>query len=186
MEQYFKIGIVTAPFGVKGEMKVYPTTDDPARFKKCKTVYYRRSDSAEALSEMPVFEVESARVHKGMVLLKVKGIETPEDVAKLKKIELYVDREHAVRLKKDEYFVADLMGMEVLTEDGAKLGIVEDVQSTGANDVYLVRLTQGGLLPVPAIKECILEVDPEAGQMKIHVLEGLMDLVQEPKSGSEA
>ncbi len=169
MEQYFKIGIITGAFGVKGEMKVYPTTDDPRRFKKLKSVLLPEKNGFRSL------EVESVRFNKDQVLLKVKGIETPEEVAKYRKMELFVDRDHAVPLGKDEYFVADLLGMHVTSDDGNLSGKIMEVLPTGANDVYQIALEDGRELLLPAIKECVLSVDVEAGEMKIHVLDGLLE-----------
>ena len=87
---------------------------------------------------------------------------------------LYVTRENAVKLKKDEYFIADLIGMTVTEEDGATLGTVSDVLQTGANDVYVVALADGGEVLLPAIKDCILSVDMEKREMQVHVLDGLL------------
>ncbi len=169
MEQYFKIGIITGAFGVKGEMKVFPTTDDPRRFKKLKEVLLSEKAGFRTL------EVESVRFNKDQVLLKVKGIDTPEEVVKYRKMELYVDRAHAVPLGKDEYFVADLIGLHVANEDGSLTGKITEVLPTGANDVYQIALDDGRELLLPAIRECVLSVDIEAGEMKIHVLDGLLD-----------
>ena len=95
---------------------------------------------------------------------------------KLRQCSLYVPRENAVRLNKDEYFIADLMGLKVLDGDkeDEELGVLEDVLETGANDVYVIRLKDGRELLLPAIKQCILEVDVEAGFVRVHVLDGLL------------
>ena len=168
MEDYFKIGIITSSHGVRGEMKVFPTTDDTRRFKKCKEVY------VEEKSGLILYEVESARVSPDKVLLKLKGIDTPEDAVKLRQRGIFVDREHAVKLSEDEYFIADLIGLDVLDENGVELGKITDVLPTGANDVYQIEMKDGRELLLPAIKECILSVDVESGIMKVHVLDGLL------------
>ena len=168
MEDYFKIGIITSSHGVRGEMKVFPTTDDTARFKKCKQVYI------EEKSGLVLHDVESVRVLPDKVLLKLKGIDTPEEAVKLRQRGIFVDREHAVKLSKDEYFIADLIGLSVIDEDGKELGSITDVLPTGANDVYQISMPDGNELLLPAIKECILEVDVEKGFMKVHVLDGLL------------
>ncbi len=168
MEDYFKIGIITSSHGVRGEMKVFPTTDDTRRFKKCKEVY------VEEKSGLVLYEVESARVSPDKVLLKLKGIDTPEDAVKLRQRGIFVDREHAVKLSEDEYFIADLIGLDVLDENGVELGKITDVLPTGANDVYQIEMKDGRELLLPAIKECILSVDVESGIMKVHVLDGLL------------
>ncbi len=169
MEEYLKVGIITASHGVHGEMKVYPTTDDPARFKKCKTLYLLRKGVRE------LKKVASVRFSGEFVLLKLEGIETPEEVHTLRQSELYVDRAHAVPLEEDEYYIADLIGMEVYDESGALLGTLRDVLATGANDVYQIDLTDGRELLLPAIHSCVLEVHPEENRMKVHVLPGLLE-----------
>ncbi|MDE6963015.1 MAG: ribosome maturation factor RimM, partial [Lachnospiraceae bacterium] len=88
---------------------------------------------------------------------------------------LFVTRENAVKLKKGEYFIADLIGVNVVSEDGALKGILKDVMQTGANDVYVIELSDGRELLLPAIKECVLAVDLDENTMKIHVLDGLLD-----------
>ena len=96
------------------------------------------------------------------------------DTEKYKGKSLYVTREHAVKLKKDEYFIADLIDMQVELEDGTAFGVLTDVMQTGANDVYCIRTEEHGEVLIPAIKDCILDVDVEAGKMKIHLLDGLI------------
>ena len=168
MEDYFKIGIITSSHGVRGEMKVYPTTDDARRFKKLKQVF------VETKEGFKVFEVESARV-SDKVLLKLKGIDTPEEVVKYRQRGIFVDRKNAVRLSKDEYFIADLIGIKVICDDGKELGVLKEVMPTGANDVYVVSMDEGKEVLIPAIKDCILDVDVEEGCMKVHLLDGLLD-----------
>lgn len=168
MEDYFKIGIITSSHGVRGEMKVYPTTDDARRFKKLKQVF------VETKEGFKVFEVESARV-SDKVLLKLKGIDTPEEVVKYRQRGIFVDRKNAVRLSKDEYFIADLIGIKVICDDGKELGVLKEVMPTGANDVYVVSMDEGKEVLIPAIKDCILDVEVEEGFMKVHLLDGLLD-----------
>lgn len=132
MEQRLQVGIITASHGLKGEVKVYPTTDDPARFRRLKQVIL---DSGK---ETRTLEIEGVKFFKQLVILKFKGLDDINDVEKFRKASLYVTRDNAVRLKKDEFFIADLIDMTVETEDGAVLGTLRDVITTGANDVYEV------------------------------------------------
>lgn len=174
MEDKFQVGIISSTHGVRGEVKVFPTTDDVKRFKKCKSLLV---DTGKELLE---WEVESVKFFKQFAILKFKGIDSINDIERYKGKSLYVTRENAVRLRKDEYFIADLLGLKVLDEDETPIGILRDVLETGANDVYVIDLDQGnGTQPrellLPAIKECILHVDIEAGYMKVHILEGLLD-----------
>ena len=156
MEDFFQVGIITSTHGLKGEVKVFPTTDDVKRFKRLKEVIL---DTGKERIDL---EVESAKFFKQFVILKFKA-------------SLYVTRKNAVRLNRDEYFVADLIGLKVQDEDGTEIGVLRDVMETGANDVYIIDLNDGRELLLPAIKQCVLEVNVEAGFMKIHILEGLLD-----------
>ena len=120
-------------------------------------------------------EVEGVKFFKNMVILKFKEYNDINQIEKYRKCPLLVTREHAVKLKKNEYFIADLIGVKVLDEQEQELGTLEDVIETGANDVYQIRLKDGRQLLLPAIKECVLDVDVEAGRMKIHILDGLLE-----------
>ena len=132
MEDVFKVGVITSTHGIRGEVKVYPTTDDVNRFKKLKKVIL---DNGKERLDM---EIASVKFFKNMVILKFKGIDNINDVEKYKKAELYVTRENAVKLKKDEYFIADLIGLKVTSDEGEDLGVIDDVRQTGANDVYII------------------------------------------------
>ena len=108
------------------------------------------------------------------MILKFKGIDNINDIEKYKGRSLYVDRKNAIKLRKDEYFVADMIGLQVFTEDGALFGILKDVLETGANDVYIIDTEKHGEVLIPAIKQCILDVDVENQKMVIHLMEGLV------------
>ena len=169
MKEYLKAGTITQPFGIKGEMKVYPHTEDPAHFKKVKSVFIEKVDSYEE------FEIESVRMSLPLVILKFKGIDTPEDIRKYRQKDIYVLRKDASPLKKGEYYFADIIGMKVIDDTGCDRGKITDILQTGANDVYEITSDDGNSFLLPAIKECILNVGVEEGLMKIHILEGLLD-----------
>ncbi|MCR4597892.1 MAG: ribosome maturation factor RimM [Acetatifactor sp.] len=171
METRFQVGVISSPHGVAGEVNVYPTTDDPKRFRRLKEVIMVQGKTEK------VVEIEGVKFFKQMVILKLKGYDDRDSVEKLRTCPLYVPREKAVRLQKDEYFIADLIGIKVLDadKDDAQLGVLEDVLSTGANDVYVVRMADGKEVLIPAIKQCILEVNVEEGFVRVHVLDGLLD-----------
>ena len=169
MNNILQVGAVTSTHGLAGEVKVFPTTDDPKRFKKLKQVLL------DTGKDMLPLGVEHVKFFKNMVILKFKGYDRIEDIMGFKGKNLYVTRENAVRLKKDEYFIADLIGMKVYTEDEAYLGELTEVITTGANDVYTVRMENGKDVLIPAIRQCILDVDVENGVMKVHLLEGLLE-----------
>ena len=170
MEDLLQVGIITSTHGVRGEVKVYPTTDDPRRFRRLKEVVL--DTGREKLN----LEIEGVKFFKQFVILKFKGLDNINDIEKYRQKSLYVTRKNAVRLQRDEYFIADLIGLKVQDEDGKELGTVKDVIETGANDVYEVGMADGKSLLLPAIKQCILNVDVENGTMQVHVLEGLLDL----------
>lgn len=169
MEQMLRVGVITSTHGVRGEVKVFPTTDDAKRFKTLKKVIL---DGREPLE----LSIEQVKFFKNMVILKFKGYDNINDVETWRQRDLLITRDQAVELKEDEYFITDLIGLTVVNEEEAVLGRVKDVLETGANDVYVVELTGGKELLFPAIKDCILNVDLEGGRMKVHVLDGLMDL----------
>lgn len=169
MEDLFQVGVITSTHGVRGEVKVFPTTDDPRRFKRLKEVILENG------KEQILLEIESVKFFKQFVILKFKGIDNINDVEKYRQKSLLVTRKNAVRLSKDEYFIADLMGLKVINEDGTEIGVLENVMETGANDVYEIKMNDGRELLLPAIKQCVLEVDVEAGFIKVHIMDGLLD-----------
>ena len=170
MEQRFQVGVITSTHGERGEVKVFPTTDDPARFKKLKQVIL---DTGKEDMEL---EITGVKFFKNMVILKFKGIDDMDTANKYRQKSLYVTRENAVKLEKNEYFIADLIGLAVSSEEGEDLGFINDVLQTGANDVYVIKKTGEEDLLLPAIKDCVKEVDIEGGKMVVHVLPGLRDL----------
>ena len=170
MEQFLQVGVISSTHGIRGEVKVFPTTDDPERFKTLKHVLLDTGREKKPL------EIQGVKFFKQFVILKFKGLDNINDIEKYRQKSLYVTRKNAVRLQRDEYFIADLIGLKVQDEDGTELGTVKDVIETGANDVYEVEMADGRSLLLPAIKQCILNVDVENGMMQVHVLEGLLDL----------
>lgn len=168
MEDLLQVGIITKTHGLRGEVKVFPTTDDARRFKKLKEVIL------DTGREKITLEIEGVRFFKNLVILKFKGIDNINDIERNTGKSLYVTRENAVKLGKDEYFIADLIGIDVFDEEGRRLGVLKDVIETGANDVYSIELENSQELLLPAIKQCILDVDIYNKKMKVHVLDGLL------------
>jgi len=168
MEQLLQVGVISSTHGVRGEVKVYPTTDDVRRFKKLKSVIL---DTGRGYLTL---EIESVKFFKQFVILKFKDIDNINDIEKYKGKSLLVDRANAVRLRKNEYFIADMIGLKVFTEDGEEFGTMKDVLETGANDVYIIDSLKHGEVLIPAIKQCILNVNIEEGTMTVHLLEGLI------------
>lgn len=168
MEDLLKVGVITTTHGVRGEVKVFPTTDDAQRFLE---LSYVLLDTGKELMRL---EIAGVKFFKNLAILKFKGIDNINDIEKYKGRDLWIPREEAQELAEDEYYIADLIGMKVQTEDGSVLGTLKDVMETGANDVYIVEKTEGGELLLPAIHECILDVDVENSVMTVHLMKGLV------------
>ena len=134
MEDYFRVGVIANTHGIRGEVKVFPTTEDPQRFK---------------------------------------GIDSINDIEKYKGKDLLVTRENAIPLNEGEYYIADIIGATVVTEDGAQFGILKDVLTTGANDVYVVD-HEGTEVLLPVIPDCVLARDMEQKIVTVHIMKGLM------------
>lgn len=163
-----QVGVITQTHGIRGEVKVFPTTDDASRFRKLKSVIM---DTGKERLDM---EISGVKFFKQYVIVRFKGIDSINDAEKYKGAKLYVTRDNAVRLRKDEYFVADLIGMNVVTEDGELFGILRDVMSTGANDVYVVEREDTSEILLPAIRECVRNIDMEQGVITVHIMDGLL------------
>ena len=168
MENLLKVGVITTTHGVRGEVKVYPTTDEPERFLD---LDYVLLDTGRELRRL---DIKNVRFFKNLAILKFDGIDNINDIEKYKGRDLWIPREEAQELDEDEYYIADLLGMKVLLEDGSEFGTLRDVMETGANDVYIVDSVKHGEVLLPAIKECILDVDIEANTMTVHLMKGLL------------
>lgn len=168
MEKQLQVGVISSTHGVRGEVKVFPTTDDVTRFRQLKKVYL------DTGREMLPLEIQNVKFFKQFAILKFKGIDNINDIEKYRGKSLMIDREDAVDLDEDEYFIADMIGMKVYTEDGSEFGTLKDVMETGANDVYIIDSPEHGEVLIPAIRECILDVDMDEDRMTIHLMEGLV------------
>jgi len=168
INDYLRIGVITAPHGVRGEVKVFPTTDEPERFEELENVWLYNGKSYVSL------DIESVKYFKNMVILKVKQIPDRNEAEKYRSKELYVDREHALPLEEDEYYICDIIGAKVITDTEEEFGTLTDVLQTGANDVYVVKMKDGNEVLLPVIKECVLDVDVENGIVKVHIMPGLV------------
>ena len=168
MEDLLKVGVITTTHGVRGEVKVYPTTDEPERFLE---LDYVLLDTGRELRKL---EIKNVKFFKNLVILKFKGVDNINDIEKYKGRYLWIPREEGQELEEDEYYIADLLGMSVVLEDGQEFGTLKDVMETGANDVYIIDSAEHGEVLLPAIKECILDVDLEKNVMTIHLMKGLI------------
>lgn len=168
MVSELQVGVITQTHGIRGEVKVFPTTDDANRFRKLKEVILETEKDRLTLT------VEGVKFFKQYVILKFKEYDSINDMEKYKGARLLVPREKAVKLQKDEYFVADLIGLQVVTEDGEPFGRLKNVLETGANDVYVVETAEGKEVLLPAIKECVLQIDMDKGVITVHIMDGLL------------
>jgi len=162
-----RVGVITSPHGVHGEVNVFPTTDDAKRFLELKKVYL---DTKKKIIEC---EIENVKFFKNMVILKFKDKNDRNEMEGYRNCDLLIDREDAVELGPDEYFICDIIGFDIEDESGKKIGILKDVMTSAANDVYVVEKNDGSELLIPAISDCILETDVENGKIKVHLLPGL-------------
>lgn len=171
MDNLLQVGAILDTHGLRGEVKVFPTTDDPSRYDDLKEV--------ELLTKEGKYlhlEVERVRYFKNLVIVKFRNYDNINDIEQYKKCNLYVTREHAVELEENEYFVADLIGLAARSDEGEELGTLTEVLTTGANDVYVIKGADGEELLVPAIRDCVREVHVEEGYVILHLLPGLRDL----------
>lgn len=169
MESYLRVGVIASTHGLKGEVKVFPTTDDPERFRDLKQVLLDTGNEYKSLN------VAGVKFFKNQVILKFREFNDINEVEQYKGKDLLVTRDQAVPLKENENFITDLIDMEVYTDKGERLGTLTDVLKTGANDVYVVETEAGKEVLLPAIPPCILKVDIEEARMTVHILEGLLE-----------
>ena len=169
MEDMFRIGVISSTHGLKGEVKVYPTTDDIKRFETLKECILRTKQGDIQL------EKQTCKYFKNMVILSFKGYTDINQIEKYKGCELYVTRENAVALEENEYYIADAIGSEIVTEDGETLGTLEDVMQTGANDVFVVKMKDGRELLLTVIPSCVLDMNLESKIITVRLMKGMLD-----------
>lgn len=169
MEKYLEIGQIVNTFGIKGQVKIVPFTDDITRYDELKEIY------VEKKNELKLFQIEQVNYKKNMVILKLKGIETVEEAEKLRNCYLKIDRKDAKKLPKDTYFIVDLLGLDVYTDEGNLLGKVDDIYNAGSSDIYVIKDELGKQILLPAIKDVLKEVDLENQKIIVHLIKGLVD-----------
>ena len=168
MESYLRVGVIASTHGLKGEVKVFPTTDNPERFRDLKQVILDTGDEYKSL------HVAGVKFFKNQVILKFREFQDINEIEQYKGKDRLVTRDQAVPLEENENFITDLIDMEVYTDEDKRLGILRDVLQTGANDVYVVETEERKEVLLPAIPSCILKVDVERARMTVHILEGLL------------
>ena len=168
MQEYLEVGQIVNTNGLKGLLKVNPFTDDITRFERLKTIFI------EHKKELLEFEIESVRYQKKQVLLKLKGIDTIEEAEKYREDYLKIKRNKEEKLPEDTYYIVDLIGLDIYTEGGELLGKLDDVFSTGSNDVYVVKNSEGKQILLPAISDVIKNIDLEQKKIVVNLIEGLL------------
>lgn len=168
MQEYFEIGQIVNTFGIKGEVKVVPFTDDIERFEELNSIYVVKN------KKLIEYEIEQIKYHKNMIILKLKNVEDMNTAEKLKGCYIQIHRKDARELPEGTYFIADIIGSQVITDDGKILGIVDDIYNTGAKDIFVVKDEMGKQILLPHIEEVILNIDVEKQIVTVHLLEGLV------------
>ena len=167
-QEYFEIGQIVNHFGIKGMVKVNPFTNDISQFEELKSVLVEKN------GKLLDIQIEEVKYSKNQILLKLKGIDTVEEAEKYRNCYIKIARENAKKLPKNTYFIADLLGLTVYTDENILLGKVEDIYNSGANDIYVIKSDDGKQILLPAIKEVIKQIDLEQEKIMVHLIKGLI------------
>lgn len=167
-DEFIMVGKVVSTQGNKGEIKVLPLTDSTDRFKKLTSIFIRNNIDRKTL------KIEKIRIKENMVILKIENIENIKEAKMIVGSYLEVKRENAVKLPKGTYFVFEIIGLEVYNKNNIFLGKVDNVISTGSNDVYVVKSKDKEELFIPAIREVVKNIDLEKKRITINMVDGLI------------
>ena len=170
MEDYLELGQIANIFGIKGMIKVKPFTEDIEQFYDFEKIYIKnRTNIKEYL-------IEEVKYHKNMILLKLKGIDTPEQGELLKNSIIIMKRCDLKPLEEGKYYYVDIIGLEVYTDENILLGKLEDIYNTGSNDIYVVKNELGKQILLPGTKEVIKQISLENKKITVHLIPGLENL----------
>ncbi len=168
MQEFLEIGQIVNTFGIKGMVKIKPFTDDINRFDDLEKIYIEKNNTKKE------YEIEEVKYHKGMVLMKLKGVNTPEEAEHLRNYYLKVKREDEPELEEGTYYIVDLIGLDVYSDDGKLLGKLDDIFNTGSNDIYVVKDELGKQILLPAISDVVKDINLEEKKIIVHILNGLI------------
>ena len=168
MKERLEVGQIVNTFGINGFVKVYPYVDDVSRFDNLKKVNIKSKKEEKEL------QIEDVKYQKNMVLVKFKGIDKIEDAEKLRNSYIEIDRADAIPLEEGQYFIADLLGLDVYLDTGEKLGILDDIYNSGSSDIYVVKNELGKQFLLPYIDDVVKQINLEEGKIIVHIIEGLI------------
>ena len=168
MTKYLEIGQIVNTFFIKGMVKVKPFTDNIERFSNLEKIYIKNK------SGQTEYKIQEVKYHKNMVLIKFEGIENPEQADLLRNSYLIVDRETEEPLEAGRYYIVDMIGLDVFTDDNEYLGKLEDIYNTGSNDIYVVKNELGKQILLPAIEDVIKNIDMDNKKVIVHLIPGLV------------
>ena len=168
MTKYLEIGQIVNTFGIKGMVKVKPFTDNIERFSNLEKIYIKNK------SGQTEYKIQEVKYHKNMVLIKFEGIENPEQADLLRNSYLIVDREAEEPLEPGRYYIVDMIGLDVFTDDNECLGKLQDIYNTGSNDIYVVKNELGKQVLLPAIEDVIKNIDMDNKKVIVHLIPGLV------------
>lgn len=166
--QKLEIGQIVNTFGINGMVKVVAFTDDIKRFDELKRVYIENNNIEKE------YQIEQVKYNKNIILIKFKNINKIEEAEELKNKYLKINREDTKPLEEGRYYIVDLLGLDVYTQEEVLLGKIEDIYNTGSNDIYVVKDELGKQLLLPAISDVIKQIDIKKGKIIVHLLNGLV------------
>lgn len=168
MQEFLEIGQIVNTFGIKGIVKVKPFTDDITRFDDLEKVYVETNKTKKQ------YEIEEVKYHKDMVLIKFKGIDKIEEAELLRNSYLKINRQDEPKLENGTYYIVDLIGLDVYSDEGNLLGKVDDIFNNGSCDIYAIKDELGKQLLLPAISDVIKEINLEENRIVVHIIKGLI------------
>jgi 16S rRNA processing protein RimM len=181
MVEYFKMGVITSPHGIQGEVKVFPTTDNVQHFKNISDCYLKKG------KEYKPAKITGCKFFKGMVIVHLEGFDDRDEVEKLRRVEIYVDRANADPLEEGEYYMADIIGYDLYNIDAETetdvenfnpdntvlVGKIKDYIDTAVHPVIMAEDTEGKERLVPAIHQFVKKVDHDAERVYVCLIKGM-------------
>lgn len=165
-----EVGKIVNTHGLRGEVKVVPWTDYPEVFEDIETVYIKKKTEYEKL------DIAGLKYQKNNLIVRFSQLKDINEAEKYKNQVLYAERDALGELPEGVYYIADLIGLEVVKEDGEKVGVINDVFNTGSSDIYDVKREGKKNMLIPVIDDVVIDIDIENGKVTVRMMEGLEDL----------